>query len=79
MKDPPVHGPYEREPPSETLSLEEKWELVNQALEGVELGEFDRIVVAWTVRTLDSSALRAILGWIERAKECRPDDDRAPP
>jgi len=65
-----ARGPYDRRPPPGLLNSEEQRDLLLLTLDGVELGGYDRVVIEWAARTWDSSTLRVVVGWIERAKEC---------
>jgi hypothetical protein len=61
-----MNGPHEREPAIARLSFEEKYELLMDALHGVELGAYDESVVRYLCLNVDSPILAVLVGWIER-------------
>jgi hypothetical protein len=63
-----VFGPYDRRPPPGFLSAEQQRDLLLRALDGVDLGAYDRVVAEWASRTWDSPRFTVVVGWIERAK-----------
>ena len=71
MNDEPAYGLYDRRPPPGFLSWEEQRDLLLRALEGVDLGAYDQVVVDWAARTWDSPTFRVVIGWVERTKRCQ--------
>jgi hypothetical protein len=60
-------GPLESDPGG-FLPREERDAILAGALEGVELGAWDRLVAGW-LTGLDTSTLVTVASWIARARE----------
>jgi hypothetical protein len=65
---PTAHGPYEREPCEPFIAADQRKVLLAQALQGVELGAWDRRILDWLAGHPDTSTFLVILGIVERAK-----------
>jgi hypothetical protein len=64
---PTAHGPYEQEPREPFIAANQRRALLDQALQGVELGAWDRRILDWLAGHLDTSTFLVILGIVERA------------
>ncbi len=62
-------GPFEREPFILFLEPGERRELLEATLAGVELGAYDRRILEWMVKTLDTATTLVIAGLIRRARD----------
>jgi hypothetical protein len=65
---PTAHGPYEQEPREAFIAASQRKALLGQALQGVELGAWDRRILDWLAGHLDTSTFLVVLGIVERAK-----------
>jgi hypothetical protein len=64
---PMAHGPYEQEPRETFIAVDQRKALLGQALQGVELGAWDRRILDWLAGYLDTPTFLVVLGIIERA------------
>jgi hypothetical protein len=64
---PTAHGPYEQEPHEPFIAAAQRRALLDQALQGVELGAWDRRILDWLAGHLDTPTFLAVLGMVERA------------
>ena len=62
----PVHGV-----PAGFMPRAEQEQLLEVALAGIELGEYDRRIVAW-MANWDTSTLLTVVSWIVRARAAGP-------
>jgi hypothetical protein len=63
-----AHGPYEQEPREPFIAANQRKALLGQALQGVELGAWDRRILDWLAGHLDTPTFLVVLGMVERAK-----------
>lgn len=70
-------GPIEAEPSDyyRGLDFPEIAQLLDEALEGVELGAYDRRLVEWAKGAWDQPTMVTIASWIQRAKNQTPTKD----
>jgi hypothetical protein len=61
-------GPFEREPVSGFLHPGQRRELWDVALAGVELGAYDRRILDWMARNLDTPTTLVVVGLLRRAR-----------
>jgi hypothetical protein len=64
---PTAHGPYEQEPREPFIAADQRKTLLAQALQGVELGSWDRRILDWLATHPDTSTFLTILGILQRA------------
>jgi hypothetical protein len=64
---PPCCGPYQR-PPVEFIPPTRRTAMLQAALDGVELGGWDRRILTHLATWCDTPAFLAVLGWIQRAR-----------
>jgi hypothetical protein len=60
--------PIERDPPTLLLSHDDRRALLRDALAGVELGAYDRHVIAWLSSLLDTPTLLTLTSLVYRAR-----------
>ena len=60
--------PIERDPPTLLLSQDERRALLRDVLAGVELGAYDRHVIAWLSSLLDTPTLLTVASLVYRAR-----------
>jgi len=68
---PSGHGPYEHQPAETFIAPARRTVMLAQALAGVELGTWDRRILAWLAHWCDTPTFLAILGLVERARTAR--------
>jgi len=61
-------GPYEREPAPSRLGFEDRYELLMEALDGLDLGAYDEIIVRWLCHNLDARVFPVLVTWLERCR-----------
>ena len=66
-------GPFEREPFG-FLEPGQRRQLLDATLAGVELGAYDRRVLEWITKTLDTSTMLVVAGLIRRARDAAQAD-----
>jgi len=66
-------GPLDREPGPLYLPERERRLLLDQVLDGVDLGRWDERIVAWLVDRTDTSTLLTVTGLIGRARAATAD------
>ncbi len=64
---PPGHGPYQR-PPVEFITPVRRVAMLHEALQGVELGGWDRRILAHLAHWCDTPTFLSLLGLIERPR-----------
>lgn len=64
---PTAHGPYEHEPHEPFIAANQRRALLDQALQNVELGAWDRRILDWLAGHLDTPTFLTVLGMVERA------------
>jgi hypothetical protein len=64
--------PIEHDPPTLQLSHDDRQALLQDALAGLELGAYDRHVVAWLSSLLDTPTLLTLASLVYRARHIGP-------